>query len=188
MPSLQQQIETARNCLALCKSAANEIWINRAPDPIYADTVADCLFMIAAHESDGFRARRQYGFSPTSMGGAFGLWQCEADGINRSIARIQSNEIAWRRCVSWLRQHGLEMPMRTDLVLQAIQQPSGDPLAAMIVRLFHFGVPDAIPGTLPAMAAYAKRYHNTVAGSATAQNYLDAFNRWHPLATGGGHV
>ena len=177
----KDQIRTAQNTWRLCLEIPLVAYLGNPPHIDKAYNVSRCLFMIAAHESDGFKARRQYGFSPDSMRGAFGLWQCELDGINRAIERMSQRE-TWLRCMKWLRKEGVEMPMDTKSVLMMLQKAQGDPLACLLARVFHLGVRDEIPSDLVEMSEYCKRFHNTFAGSATPENYLNAYNKWITVA------
>lgn len=178
------QRETAINAWRLCREIPLVAYRSTPPNEANADTVARCLFMICAHESNGFKARRQYGFSADSIGGAFGLWQCERDGINRAVERMSQREI-WNRCCAWLRKEGSEMPMDTKAVMMAVQKPNGDALACLIARVYHLGVTAAIPADLVKMADYCKKYHNTDKGKATPELYLAAYRFWLPIAEGG---
>ena len=81
---------TSRVVRLLCDDCACSIYTSTAPSMAYADRVARLLFMTAAHESGGFRWRRQLGFSRDDDRGAFGLWQCEWQSIADSIRYVRT--------------------------------------------------------------------------------------------------
>jgi len=51
-----------QDILRLCRDCAASLYGAVPPSPAYAEQVAQLLFMTAAHESAGFRYRRQIGF------------------------------------------------------------------------------------------------------------------------------
>lgn len=175
---------TSRVVRLLCDDCACSIYTSTAPSMAYADRVARLLFMTAAHESGGFRWRRQLGFSRDDDRGAFGLWQCELASIEASIDLIHrpDRRPLRDRCLAWLdRWPGLEdvdLSHRTlGIALLALQEPRGDPLSCLLARLHYLRVPEAVPATVQDMAAYAKRHYNTRLGKATAADYLSAYEK-----------
>ena len=179
---------SARAIQHLCGDCAVSIYGNRAPSMAYAERVCKLLFMTAAHESGGFRWRRQLGFGRLDTRGAFGLWQVERQSIEHSIRYIRhpARPELYGRCVTWLDQYDRDFP---DLNLSepsiigictVMQDPRGDALACLFARLHYLKFPAPVPSTLPAMADYAKKYYNTHLGKATPQDYLTAFERWWP--------
>ena len=69
----------AQQIWGICKDVAQNVWIQQ-PSAEYARCVAQLLFGTAAHEGDGFRARRQYGNLPDGVGG-YSLWQMEQAAV-----------------------------------------------------------------------------------------------------------
>jgi len=63
-------------------------------------------------------------------------------------------------------------------ILLYLQTPAGDPLSCVFARLHYFRESSPIPKTPINMAAYAKRHYNTALGSATAADYLSAYERY----------
>ena len=177
----------ARRIQQLSRDCASSIYGATAPTPRYAEITARLLFMTAAHESGGFRHRRQIGFSRDSTRGAFGLWQCEQGSIGDSLAMLQrSNRRALQHhCVAWLdRWHGLSditlHPASLQAILYALQEPRGDPLSCLLARLHYMRDPEPIPEGLPCQARYAKDVFNTEAGSATPMLYFEAYQKYWP--------
>lgn len=171
----------------LCRDCASSIYGTRAPTAAYADNVARLLFMTAAHESGGFRHRRQLGFARFSAKGAFGLWQCELASVEDSIDYIRnaSRRPLFERCMQWLdgwpELSDIDLSHRTAaFALLALQDPRGDPLSCLLARLHYVRDPQPVPATPPEMAAYAKRVYNTRLGAATAADYLRAYERYWP--------
>lgn len=100
-----------QDILRLCRDCAASLYGAVPPSPAYAEQVAQLLFMTAAHESAGFRYRRQIGFRRESQGGAFGLWQCELGSLEASIDLIRKPErrALLDHCLAWMdRWPGLE--------------------------------------------------------------------------------
>jgi len=183
-------VEIARH-VTLCYEVAFQVYDSRGPTPAYADRAARLLFMTAAHESAGFRYRRQIGFSPTSTRGAFGVTQCERANIRTSCDWLARRPYARMRVEDWLHSHSGLASIRLDAagmapMLAVLQQEQGDPLSYLLARLSYYRHPEPIPATLGEMAWYAKKYHNTLAGSATVAMYLDAYRRYWPASMNGG--
>lgn len=174
------------NILRLCRDCAASIYGTTPPSPEYAERVAKLLFMTSAHESGGFRYRRQIGFTRDSVTGAFGLWQCEWPSIADSIRFIRNPKRAelYGRCVTWLDGYDRQFPelalhdVAQRGILATIQDVRGDPLSCLLARLHYLRVPEAVPATVQEMAAYAKKYYNTRLGSATDADYFRAYERW----------
>jgi len=116
------------------------------------------LLMIAAHESGGFMYCRQKG------GPALGMFQMEP--------------ATYEFCRDYLARTGrfMAVPMNypasrlvTDLIL-----------AAGMARVYLYTIPEPLPDAddLQGLAEYAKKYWNTEAGAATAEQYLKAFKQY----------
>jgi len=181
--------ETRKRCQRIwhmCRGAARAIYGANPPSDGYAYAAAQLLYMTAAHESDGFRARRQYGFDPApiSFEGAFSLWQMERGSISTTIGwlgrrpRVAQNAQKW---LGYLPCHrGVEIPaMRLEAVCTGVQGQEGDALACVFARCHYMWItPKPIPRRAEDLAAYAKQYWNTEAGSATAMLYMNAFDAY----------
>ena len=175
---------------ALCKEVGYAIRNSNDPvDHVAAYNAARLLFMTAAHESDNFKARRQYGFSSTSDRGAFSLFQMEWPSIVDSGKHISnpSRSILLRHCTEFLEErinNGFHVGWLTNplehktRILSKLQTEEGDPLACVYARLHYLRVPAALPKSAKAMAEYAKKYYNTSAGKATPMDYLGAYAEW----------
>jgi hypothetical protein len=175
------QIETARRVWAMCRSVAREIWLKRAPDAGYAELVAIMLYMIAACESAGFLARRQWRYLRTSTGGAFGLWQIERAGIDAARAGVVTSGVMRERCVGWLYRWQGVWPAATSDTMLAVQDRDGDALACLLARVYHLLDPVAVPPGLTEIAEYCKQHHN-YGGKASPEKYLAAFRKWIVVA------
>ena len=147
-------------------------------DPVVACPAAETLLlMVAAHESGGFRFRRQQDApgreDPTAD--ALGLWQME---------RVAYDDLMLRY-----------FPLRpiVHVAVQRILNPSfatfyrletDDNFACAMARAHLLKAPQALPTSeeLGRIADYAKLHWNTPAGKATAHDYLSAYLRhYHNL-------
>jgi hypothetical protein len=162
----------------LCRGCAAAVYNNTAPNKRYASDVSNLLFMTIAHESDGFRARRQYGFSWGSDRGAWSLAQVEQGSVLDSMkfmaarTNLAQRAVQWASCddratADWL----LDLPVETVLRLL----PMSERLTVLFCRLHYLRVPAFVPHDLSAQAEYAKRYYNTMAGKARPSDYHRAF-------------
>jgi len=168
--------------MRMCASCA--LHIHGATPQSYeyaANRTRRLLFMTGAHESGQWRWRRQHGFSEYSDGGAFGLWQCELGSIEASVRAIARNTWLRNNVELWLNTWGSDVIDPSEYsaaqILLALQRPEGDALSCLLARLHYFRVPEPFPRGLADLAKYAKRYYNTHLGSATWENYRDAYER-----------
>jgi hypothetical protein len=139
------------------------------------------LYMVAAHESAGFVARRQFRFSRTSSRGAFSLWQIEQAGIVAGRSCVERSGAMRERCLGWLyRWQGVWPPNVADTLL-AVQDRDGDALACLLARVYHLLDSAVVPPDIGGIARYCKEHHNW-GGSATAAKYLAAWKRWALIA------
>ena len=201
MPNANEKMRVY--CLGL--SCAQAIWNTRAPTLAYAVRVADQLFMTAAHESALVHRRQGAFFGRDTRRGAWSLYQLEWGSVEASLRLLYRKHEMGTRALCWLSgfqgadlrgamQSALaqvtELPADTpcdDLdevspfvrLLELMLEPSGDPLGCLFARLHYMRVPEPIPATPAEMADYAKEHYNGP-GKATAQKYLDAFNRMCP--------
>ena len=162
----------------LCYTVAATVYPKLPPSYRYADYTARLLFMTAAHESDSFRARRQYGFNANTLGGAFSFWQMEKTAIKEALQWIEKNFDAAQRIRKLLQPEDLQA-VRSGYraVLKRIQTSDGDMLACILARIYYLQKPGAIPSTNIERARYAKKYWNTEMGKADYLDYANAFTR-----------
>ena len=164
--------------IQLLRGAASNIYDHTAPTPVYADRVFWLLLMTACHESDHFKARRQYSFWQTPMEhrGAFGLMQCECASISESLDMLVRRPGLLHHVTKWFESESIPMfPIELgslDHVLHLIMTPEGDACSIVLGRLHYFRVLEPVPATIPEMAAYAKYWYNSSAGKATAYDYV----------------
>ena len=175
------QVDLAQRVWRMCRMAARDVWISRAPSPGYVEAVAIMLYMVCCHESGGFKWRRQMGYLPGSSGGAFGLWQIQTAGVVSALAAIRRNEGLRVRCLHLLCEWGVMLPELSGVVLQRMQEPEGDALSCVVARVYHLLDPVSVPVDLDGIAGYCKAHHNW-SGKATAALYRAAYDRWAPVA------
>lgn len=117
------------------------------------------LVMIAAHESGGFRYVKQLGNGP-----ARGLLQMEPIGLQEVVRYSQLRSTRF--------------PLLPDLAAVHVNQLVFDTyLAIAVSRVFFMAKPEPLPAVddIEGLARYAKKYWNTEAGKATAEDYANAF-------------
>lgn len=165
-----------------CNSCAAAIYGRTPPNEAYAARVATLLFGTIAHESDGFRARRQYGFSYESDRGAWGLCQCEPGSVRDSLMRLKTDQKLAKRVAVWLSggDERATLTWLTDRDVPTVLRmlTANDRLAVLFARLHYFRVAEPVPESLEEQAAYYKRYYNTTAGKATPEDFLNAVHRY----------
>jgi len=173
---------TQDHYMRMCASCALHIHGGRPPTYDYAiNRTRRILYMTGAHESGGWQWRRQLGYDRDSTGGAFGLWQCELGSIRASLEMLGRSAALRIRSETWLKLWGDTLydipsaPVR-DVLLE-LQEPSGDALSCLLARLHYYRVPEPFPSGKDALARYAKDHYNTHLGSATWQDYRDAYER-----------
>ncbi len=125
------------------------------------------LLMIAAHESAGFRYRKQVG------GPALSYFQIEPDTLDD----LYNNYLVYRADKQALLDRFWPEHMK---YLDALEKV--DAYACAAARLILWRVQEPLPevGDDAGMARYAKRYWNTQAGKATAEKYLEDYYRYKP--------
>ena len=126
------------------------------------------LIMTAAHESLGFRYRRQQGGGP-----ALSYYQIEP----ATLDDLYENYLAFRPGKQALLDAYLpEETSRTDAL------ENSDKYATAAARLIYARVPDALPDVADdeALAAYAKKFWNTDLGAATPEKYLADYRAYGP--------
>lgn len=132
------------------------------------------LIMTAAHESHLLMLRqrvRWLGDNRYEFGPALGLFQMEA----ATHQDIWASYLAWRPALA-------ARVLTTCGTPKAEQMVGNLTYAAVMARIHYWrvGEPLPAPGDIDGLAGYAKRYWNTEAGKATADDYADAFRRLHP--------
>ena len=187
MTIINEQRERLFLIMADCAGA---IW-NRKPTPEYQSRIVRLLWLTCAHESDRFRARRQYGFPPANRNiyGAFGIGQTEIVSIRDSIQYVnRRGNPLMGNVIDYLETYysAVYLPNGTTNsellpILELIETPEGDPYAIMLARLHYLKFRPAIPESIQHMGEYAKRFYNTEAGKATPENYISAFNATYPF-------
>lgn len=118
------------------------------------------LSMIAAHESGGFRYVKQMGNGP-----AKGLLQMEPVGL---LEVVRYSQVRPDRFTT--------LPDFTAIELD--QLVFDTELAIICARVFFMAKPEAIPNDIEGLARYAKKYWNTEAGKATAEDYANAYREY----------
>jgi hypothetical protein len=170
----------AGEVLALCRSCAANVYMSRAPSALYAERVACLLFGTAAHESGGFRHRRQIGLADKAYVGGYGLFQLEGVSVEDSLARLDGRGGHRSRpeladvCARWLWQWPVgRRVLRLFDVHQVLELCLGwDRLAVLFARLHYLWVPEAVPGSVEQQAAYWDRHYNRNAEKGTVAEYL----------------
>lgn len=165
----------------ICRTVSQNVYAgNDPPLADYAYNAERLLFMTAAHESGGFRYRRQLGKWEWDKG-AFGLWQVEWGSMETSIRWMLHREIFDRVREFWFAQ-GFNVPAAPDALKRfVIEQPqdiAGDLIGCTMARVHYLRSPGMIPDHAIGMAAYAKAVFNTRLGKATREDYLEAYSDW----------
>lgn len=117
----------------------------------------ELLMMTCAHESHLGTYRKQIG------GPALGIFQMEP----ATFKDLQENFIAHRKVLKDLVGHRKPEELVED-----------DVLAIMMARIHYFRYPESIPKDPVGMSELAKKRYNTVAGKATAEKYLQDYQKY----------
>lgn len=144
--------------IALSVRSAIENALERCDLP-NTESAVRLLLMIAAHESGGFTYCRQGGNGP-----AIGLFQME--------------EPTFKHVIEYLNRTGKFPAVSRQLPFERMLTDATH--AAAIARVYLYTFPEALPPPqdLDGLAAYAKKYWNTTAGKATAEDYKAAFLKY----------
>ena len=124
---------------------------------LHSDHAVELMLMIAAHESLGFKFRRQIGGGP-----ALGVFQMEPP----------THDDIWRRSRSIQRN-----AKRAGFTQNARRLTDDDRYAVFMARHRLMLDPRPIPTALQAMADWCKREWNGD-GKATPEEYLRDYNLW----------
>jgi hypothetical protein len=133
---------------------------------LHSDHAVELMLMIAAHESLGFKLRRQLikrGRSLVPAGKGRGVFQMEP--LTHDCTWKESDTIRARA-----RRVGIEQSSPDRMI-------DDDRYAIFVARHFLLMDKNPLPRTVPAMAAYCKSYWNR-GGSATPEEYLRDYNLW----------
>lgn len=174
------QHDTAARAAYYCRVVADSVYGSSAPTLDYAQRTADLLYMTAAHESDHWLARRQYGYARHTSGGAFGLWQTQLNSIQDSLAYLERRPDVRRRVNGLLGVFNSDPELldNTAELLLALQDPPGDVLSCVLARVHYLHTTaEPIPESPQEQAAYATRWYNR-GGKATINKYLEAYHYW----------
>lgn len=130
--------------------------------PNYSQRVFDLLWGTCAVES-GFVHRRQKGYAPDSLKGAFGLFQTEIPSIERSAQMLAYASWAREKVDSLTNLSGIEISTDTinnRRLPQILQTPAGDIHSCLLARLHYLRVPHPIPDNLRDQARYWLIWYN----------------------------
>lgn len=162
------RIVLAKSVWYTCRSVASCIHTK----PVDVLAVARLLYGTAAHESGGFRYRRQMGLPWGSLRGGFGLWQVQTNSLQESIRRLSTKPELAHLAGAWL--YGQDPPREwysmTHDVSHAMQ--ASDRLCCLYARLHYLWKPEPIPVELDEQAAYWKEHYNTASGAGTVEEYM----------------
>jgi hypothetical protein len=146
-------------------SCAYNIYGKYPPNNRYAKAAAQLLIATAAHESRGFRHRRQMHFrpAPESLNGGFSLWQLQRGSIHTTRMWLSRRPDVEVRVYDWLSRHDKVAPPLDDevAVLCHLQTPDGDPMGCVLARCHYLRVtPHPIPERIDDQAAYWLQHYN----------------------------
>lgn len=140
---------------------------------MYSLSAEKLLYMTAAHESMGFRHRRQI------EGPALSFFQIEPATFKdlwfRYLEMRPELKDRVRPFLTFRPQIELE-----DYLLDQLE--NNDAFACAIARIKYWTIPAPLPAPddLEGMAYYAKMYYNTPKGKATQEKYLNDFTLYAP--------
>ena len=174
------QLSEHRRIYKMCKSCMRACY-SRKPDGDYIERGAMLLFGTAAHESDGFKAVRQYGFGDPDDGdlrGGFSWWQVQMGSVSDSMDMLRRKPDLAERCADWLWQrHGANLywfDNYTSPVLATLLM-DWQRFGCLFARLHYMRDPNPIPSGLGRIATYYKDVYNTRLGKATPQDFTAAW-------------
>lgn len=174
---------TPKELVALCRACAAEVYGDRPPSAQYAERASMLLAGTAAHESDGFKARRQYGYTYVNDGGAWGLWQTERAVLVDTRQYLASHPLVLRHVTTFVCQDSRADPQwllrqYTDSTALLRWIACNDRMAVCQARLHYFQKPGAIPTTIQGQAEYWKHWYNTERGKGTTREYIRDWDRY----------
>jgi hypothetical protein len=161
----------------LCVECAKAVYGFKPPDADYQLRVAKLLFGTAAHESRGFRYRRQISrktLQPMKgWEGGWSLWQFEKASVIDSLDYLKRHGQVRERASRfvWPGEYGRELTdlSRNDVLHESLQN---DRMAVCFARLHYLRKPGSVPSTLMDTARYWKLHFNTEAGKGTVPDFL----------------
>ncbi len=137
---------------------------------LWSQEAEDLLIMICAHESNGGDYIAQ------ERGPALGNYQMEPATYNYLWSKLRGNDDKYMALGGKIlfACHFMGKPDPTELIFNL-------KYATMMARVFFLPnreiIPTAIPSDVEDLSRYAKKYWNTEAGKATANQYLGAYYR-----------
>lgn len=161
---------TDQQCITIglaaeCLSCATAIGPKSNP-PEYAQAVARLMLAIGAHESGGWKYRRQVGFEESLGDGAFGLFQQQENFIEDCLS-IFTQASMWNVAIEWLNGNGHRVSLTWFAGICDNQRAvagavtSNDRLAIALCRVYLLKrAKGPIPNNLHDAARYAARYYN----------------------------
>lgn len=177
----------------LCLDCAQSIYGYQEPNRRYARLVAQQLFGTAAHESNGFTARRQTGYDLDNVKGAWGLWQIERISIDDSFRRLDGKPKMALRAGHWIfgdvhiepmwyrRECAALLPI-TFMQMLAVS----DRLCCLFARLHYAWVPEPIPEGEQSQAIYWDDKYNKNAEKGHPEEYLRHYLKHCAVHVGAG--
>ncbi len=102
-------------------------------------------------------------------GPALGFFQCESLTYRNIINDVFLHDINLKQ--RFLSILGYEMMPDFSFLVWNLK------LACLVCRLHYHRIQEKIPCDLPGQAAYYKKYYNTILGKATAEEYIENFNK-----------
>lgn len=175
------QVMTPEAVVRMCRECALQVYATRPPTPGYARRVTRLLAGTAATETH-LRAQRQGGFTLHTIRGAWGIFQTESGALEDSLKRMRGSlELRLnveRYVFRGEGRIGALYQLPTLHWLQLVHDFHR--LACAFARMHYFRVPEPVPESDAAMAAYYKAHYNTVKGSGSVGKYLEDFELVRP--------
>ena len=134
---------------------------------LWSEDVENLLMGTCAQESALGRYREQLGGGP-----ALGIFQMEPNTFNDII----KNYLAHKTKLKYAILNALGVSSLNDLTVEMLID--NDEAAIIFARLHYLRVKESIPHSLPAQAAYYKKYYNTPLGKATEEEYIRNYHRY----------
>jgi len=151
------------------------VYYRKRPNARYTEIIARQLFGIAAHESMGFRATRQFGYDWKSTEGAFGLWQVETSSVIHTYGKLRHRPQIEANASAWLFRH----PSAAGGVLDKLNLGSmmrlmmgWDELACFFARCHLLWDPEPIPESIEDQAGKWDEVYNRNPNAGFPGEYL----------------
>lgn len=163
-----------------CRSVAAGVWGKTRPTPSSALRIGEFLFLVGAHESEGYTCSRQKGLGFRTPRGAFGYWQLQAISVRDTLDRLARSDTIRRRAAAWY----FRSPEADDRFLSRYAQQNlmedlagNDRLALLFARLHFLWVPEIIPEDLGAMEKYWGEHYNKEPSDVKRADFLGDAHR-----------